>query len=189
MKEVAFCIQDRGVHKKGDPVAVRPVGIFVTAAEMLAWIEEQREPAGLAAIDPLMQAEWRRVIDEARTMGDADDGLATAACQAAYPNSKPHEWPAMIAESRRARAVYLAQGFDTSWGDGDRKAYGIVLTDEDDEAKILEKTKDAVPVRQVDYTQFLDPTSKTNMEKRDVAKMVNRSVVVDKAELLKDRVI
>ena len=174
MKEVAFHTSARGPHVVGEPVAVRPAGMFVSGADMRLWIAMEVEPPGFDSIDPGLAADWRSIVEEARTMGDSDDALAMAACIARYPRAPADARPQMIANVRERRAHYEDNGFDLCWGEGDRETFGIARIDEDDEAKIMESI--------VDYRAALTAQERTDME-RAGRKMAMRNKVLPKSAL------
>ena len=157
MKEVAFHTRARGAHVVGEPVAVRPAGMFVSGADMRLWIGANVEPPGFEAIDPGLAADWRSIIEEARTMGDPDDGLAMAACMSRYPRAPQDAREQMIANVRERRGHYEDHGFDLCWGEGDRETFGIARIDEDDESKIM--------VSIVDYRSALNAMERDDMER------------------------
>lgn len=183
MIEVAVHVADRGAHKKGDPVAVRTVGMFVSGEQMLEWIEVNLEPFGFATLDAELVTTWRSLIEECRTIGDNDTALSIPAAMIRYPNATQAELGQIIAHVRERRGLYIRDGFDLCWGEDDRKDYGIVTMADATSDEVLDRDAQGVPKNRIDYRGALDAKDADDLEKTDAPKRALRSRVLPKTAL------
>lgn len=184
--ELLIKIGDSGGSRDGQIIAAKPNGWLISPADMLAWIDDGKEPIVLAEMTQYQSDQLKRRISRLRWE------LTHTAAEIA----KEFAITVENAESDKARAItdrarMIAEGVDTNWGFEDLKTHFALKLDSDDPHDFVEfcdREQDtdhkaeitAKRRNKVDYAKLYDAATLTDIADKDKRLDVDRVTAIAK---------
>lgn len=124
--EISYKVGDGGSWKDGQPVEVRPSGVFVTEAEFTSWLSGS-EPSSIATLRPQKAAKMRRFVQRMKTLIDPNIDIEAVAAASLITTAD--------AEAHRVDALAIRQkiatfgGVDSTWGFEELRKMSVMIVD------------------------------------------------------------
>ena len=122
--EVLFKCNASGGYRDGDVIDGAPLGVLFSPAEIVAYFQSGTVPAGWGTLPNYKQRALKRHLEQTKWIMTH----TIAEIQAAF------SWSEQTATERKAiatelKAVALAEGLDSNWGDADLRGFGVLRVD------------------------------------------------------------
>ena len=141
--EVLYRIGASASWVDGDPVEVRPAGVFVTEAEFAAWLAGT-EPTSIATLRPQRAARMRSFLQRIKTL-IADDFDAEQIAAASSIETDEVELQRRDALAIRDK-IALMGGVDSTWGFEELRKMSVMIADLSlDEIDEMTSTVEEIP--------------------------------------------
>jgi hypothetical protein len=127
--EILYKSHDSTNWRQGDPMVIRPPGVYVPPHEYEKWVRESVEPPAIANLGQNLRAIHRRFVSRVRFV--LSDPPMKEVLHYSRRGMGRGEAANRMDDEKRAHDLCLELGYDTNWGFDDVLTHAVLLADLD----------------------------------------------------------